>query len=86
MDSNETVEDKDTVDVTINTLVQIAYIIAFPTKALTENNPHKLVRALGQIGLIIPMLPWTFLMLVCAAVLIIIYALSCSAIDWWKDV
>lgn len=63
-----------------------AYAIAFPTKYFTLNNKRKGIRALGEIGVYLPMLPWT----VAAVLLILITFLVLSGIvsvmDWWDNV
>jgi len=83
---NETTNYKNTVDVTIDILVRVLYILAFPTIALTENSKHKWVRALGQTGTVIPMLPWTLLVLICAFIITTIGETIYNILKGWEKV
>ena len=64
--------------------------IMFPTKGLTYRNETKWVRAIGEIGVIFPMLPWTILCFFVVGTLGILAIMFEGPIDWvlewWRNV
>jgi hypothetical protein len=69
-------------------------LICSPTMYFTRSSDKKIVRALGEIGIWFPMLPWTVFAIVCGAILGLfswaVYAFFMRLCDffsiWWEDV
>lgn len=70
--------------------IEIIPAVVFPTKEFTKNSKYKLVRAMGQIGIVVPMLPYTIVILVLfmvlGACLIALGNVSSTVSEWWSEV
>lgn len=66
--------------------VAVLYAIAFPTKYFTMGNKYKIIRALGEVGLFLPMLPWTVLMGLLISILFIFLSILLPIVEWWEAI
>jgi hypothetical protein len=65
-------------------ILETLYKIAFPTMAYIEDNPNKVVRKLGEVGVIFPMLPWTLLWVAVIFVGVGVFLTSEEILKWWR--
>ncbi len=65
-------------------------MIVLPTVALTRKSSYKTVRAIGQILVVVPLLPWTILSGVVVIILFLIIVIGAIVVDslltWWEKV
>jgi p-aminobenzoyl-glutamate transporter AbgT len=64
--------------------------VMFPTVWLTKKSPRKWLRSLGRVGVYVPMFPYTVVVCLVVAVMLLFFFIlgvtSDEFVDWWESI